>query len=42
MPYHPSPRRISPPGAMEGEGWIAEDFDDPLDALFDGLSDGSP
>ena len=27
-------RKIGPPGAMEGEGWIAENFDAPIDGLF--------
>jgi hypothetical protein len=32
----PAPRRrVGPPGALLGEGWIADDFDAPLDDLFD-------
>lgn len=33
--YKPPRRKIAPPGSMEGEIWIAEDFDDPIDELFD-------
>jgi prevent-host-death family protein len=36
--YEPPRRRIAPPGAMEGEGWIADDFDAPLDDLFEAVS----
>ncbi|MHB1292410.1 MAG: type II toxin-antitoxin system Phd/YefM family antitoxin [Sulfuricella sp.] len=39
IPYAPPRRRIAPPGAMEGEGWIADDFDEPIDKLFDCLKD---
>lgn len=28
---------IAPPGAMAGEGWMADDFDAPVDELFDAL-----
>lgn len=28
---------IAPPGAMAGEGWMAEDFDAPIDEMFDAL-----
>jgi prevent-host-death family protein len=35
IPYRPSERNIAPPGGMEGEIWIADDFDAPLDDLFD-------
>lgn len=37
IPYTAPKRRITPPGAMEGEGWISDDFDEPLDELFDCL-----
>jgi prevent-host-death family protein len=37
--YQPPHRQISPPGGMAGEIWMAEDFDAPLDDLFDCLSD---
>ena len=37
IPYVPPARRIAPPGAMEGEGWITDDFDAPIDELFDCL-----
>lgn len=39
IPYAPPRRRIAPPGAMEGEGWAADDFDEPIDELFDCLKD---
>lgn len=39
VPYTPPKRKIAPPGAMEGEIWISDDFDDPLDELFDCLKD---
>lgn len=39
VPYAPPKPRIAPPGAMEGEGWIADDFDDPIDDMFDCLKD---
>lgn len=39
IPYAPPRRRVAPPGAMEGEGWIADDFDEPIDELFDCLKD---
>ena len=38
VPYRAPRRRIAPPGAMEGEGRIAEDFDAPIDELFEGRS----
>jgi len=37
VPYAPPKRKIAPPGAMEDEIWIADDFDEPLDALFECL-----
>lgn len=37
IPYAPSKRKIAPPGAMGGEIWIADDFDAPIDGLFDCL-----
>ncbi|MHB9116799.1 MAG: type II toxin-antitoxin system Phd/YefM family antitoxin [Burkholderiales bacterium] len=39
IPYVPPRRRIALPGAMEGEGWIADDFDESIDELFDCLKD---
>jgi len=39
IPYAPPSRRIAPPGSMEGEGWIADDFDEPIDELFNCLKD---
>jgi prevent-host-death family protein len=39
-PYTPPKLRIAPPGSMEGQGfWIAEDFDEPIDELFDCLKE---
>ena len=38
--YPPPRRKVAPPGGMEGEIWMAEDFDAPLDGLFDCLEDG--
>lgn len=37
IPYAQPKRRIAPPGAMEGEGWSADDFDEPMDELFNCL-----
>jgi hypothetical protein len=43
VPYLPPKRHIAPPGAMKGEIWIADDFDEPLDDMFEGLrEDSSP
>ncbi len=42
VPYTPPRRKITPPGAMKGEIWIAGDFDDPLDTLFECLDEGNP
>jgi antitoxin (DNA-binding transcriptional repressor) of toxin-antitoxin stability system len=28
---------IAPPGGMAGEGWMADDFDAPVDEVFDAL-----
>lgn len=39
IPYLPPRRRVAPPGAMEGEGRISDDFDEPVDDLFDSLQD---
>ena len=39
-PYTPPKRKIAPPGAMKGEIRIAEDFDKPVDELFECLNDG--
>ncbi len=35
VPYTPPKRKIAPPGAMKGEIWIAADFDEPVDSLFE-------
>lgn len=38
--YRAAPRKIAPPGSMQGRDWqMGEDFDAPLDALFDCLRD---
>ena len=39
IPYAPPKRKIAPPGAMEGEIWISDDFDEPIDELFDCLKE---
>ncbi|NJD07379.1 MAG: type II toxin-antitoxin system Phd/YefM family antitoxin [Methylococcaceae bacterium] len=36
--YRERPGKIAPPGAMEGQVWIADDFDAPVDDLFDCLN----
>lgn len=41
IPFAPAKRKIAPPGAMEGEGWIADDFDAPIDEIFDCLKDNA-
>lgn len=39
-PYTQAKRKISPPGGMEGRGFrIADDFDEPLDELFDAFKE---
>jgi hypothetical protein len=35
------PQKIAPPGSMEHEFWMAEDFDEPIDNLFNCLQDTS-
>jgi len=40
VPYTPPKRKIIPPGAMEGETWIADDFDEPVNDLFKCLEEG--
>ena len=37
--YKPPRRKIAPPGSLEGQGWMAEDFNAPIDNLFDALND---
>lgn len=39
VPYTPPKRQIAPPGAMKGQIWIGDDFDEPLDELFACLDD---
>ena len=36
VPINPSPKGIKPPGAMRDQISIGDDFDLPLDGLFDG------
>lgn len=39
----PEPVRIAPPGGLAGQGyWIGEDFDAPVDHLFDDLAGTAP
>ncbi len=42
VPYIPPKRKITPPGAMHGEIWIADDFDEPLDNMFECLDKEGP
>ncbi|WP_254966429.1 type II toxin-antitoxin system Phd/YefM family antitoxin [Cyanobium sp. CH-040] len=35
--WSPPPRTVAAPGAMRGQIDTADDFDEPLDALFDAL-----
>ena len=38
LPFTPERRKIAPPGGMEGQGfWIADDFDAPIDDVFNCL-----
>lgn len=37
VPYTAAKRKIAAPGAMAGKVWIADDFDAPLDDVFDCL-----
>ena len=40
--YTPPRRKIAPPGGMKDRGWwISDDFNDPIDDLFDCLRDDS-
>jgi prevent-host-death family protein len=39
VPYTPPKRNIAPPGAMKGQIWIADGFDEPVDELFSCLDD---
>lgn len=36
--YRDRSGKIAPPSAMEGQVWIADDFDAPVDDLFDCLN----
>ncbi len=41
--YKPLRRKIAPPGSMEGQGWwMAEDFNEPVDELFEVLKVADP
>ena len=35
--YKPPHRKIAPPGSLEGQGWMADDFNEPMDDSFDAL-----
>ena len=37
VPYVPTKRKNTPPGAMKGEIWMADDFDKPLNNMFECL-----
>lgn len=37
VPYEAPRRRIAAPGALQGAAWLADDFDAPIDTLFDAL-----
>jgi prevent-host-death family protein len=38
--YNPPRRKIAPPGSMAGQDWwMSDDFDKPIDNLFDCLQD---
>jgi prevent-host-death family protein len=41
VPYTPPKRRIVPPGAMKDEIWIADDFDEPVNEIFECLEEGN-
>lgn len=41
VPYSHPKRQIAAPGAMAGMIWISDDFDAPLDALFDEMDSGA-
>lgn len=41
--YKPPRNKIAPPGSLAGMGfWMADDFNDPIDDLFDCLKDDDP
>ena len=41
--YTPPSRKIAQPGMLAGKGfWMAENFNEPIDTLFDVLNDASP
>lgn len=39
VPYKSPKRKIAPPGAMKGETWIADDFDEPFNTVFECLNE---
>jgi len=39
--YKAPRKKIAPPGSMQGEIWMADDFDAPVDDLFNCLQDHS-
>ncbi len=40
VPYAPAKRKIVPPGSLRDmDYWMADDFNDPIDDLFDCLKD---
>lgn len=42
-PYTASKRKLAPPGSLKDmHFWMADDFDDPIDDLFDCLKDDQP
>lgn len=38
VPWRPPSQGVAPPGALAGEITLADDFDDPLEGLFDSLA----
>ncbi len=40
VPYTPPKREIVPPGTMQGEIWMADDFDEPVNDLFKCIEEG--
>lgn len=42
VPYVAEARKIAPPGAMAGAIWVADDFDAPVDDLFECLDGSRP
>ncbi len=41
--YRPPRRRVAPPGSMQREGWwMSDDFNAPVDELFEALAPEGP